>query len=191
MKGILFKEDMFKAVIEGCKTQTRRICKPQPGIDEFLSFDGYLLYLNSYSRYNEGELVYLKEPFYIDDEDGYLEYKYGYYDGNKWWDNPIIPFHNDIRGRWQNKLFMPACYARYFIKIKTIRLERLHEITWQDTLAEGVGRHITIKYPCWHKEIFGEKWSEINGKESWNDNPYVFVYEFILVNKNHNGEKTD
>jgi hypothetical protein len=142
MKGILFKEEMFKAVIEGQKTQTRRIVQDikfkgervnlalcgsliGKGITEYTNFelsDGRIFGL--YPRYRTGEVVYLKEP-YIAWNHGPITYKFQYFPGTK--DHP-----------WKNKLFMPEKYARYFIKITNVRCERLQDITEQDAIAEGI-----------------------------------------------------
>ena len=83
MKGILFKPDMIKAIIEGRKTQTRRIIKPQPrhpnievGLDhidvigQFVFTDGSILK----PRYLTGETVYIKEAWYHR-PDGNVSYK--------------------------------------------------------------------------------------------------------------------
>lgn len=68
MRGICFKENMFYAVIGGTKTVTRRLS----------------------NRYNVGEILYLKEPYFVRD-DGVVEYK----------------FDNISDRKWKNKLFMP------------------------------------------------------------------------------------
>lgn len=100
MRGICFKDEMFEAVIHGRKTVTRRMNR----------------------RYNKGEILYLKEPYVIDD--GFIFYKYSsVYLCDK---------------RWKNKLFMPERYARYRIEITDVREERLHDITDDECFKEGV-----------------------------------------------------
>ena len=78
MKGIIFSEPMFRATIEGRKTQTRRIVKPQP---DFISENfGWANRNNGdiiLPRYKVGEKVYLKEPYELFyDENGNEIVKY-------------------------------------------------------------------------------------------------------------------
>jgi len=200
MKGILFKEEMFLAVINGRKTQTRRIIPMQKDIDgvkyniyECKLMGGNLVgeykvfelpsgkYVWVYPRYKTGEVVYLKEPYYIDiNRIDYL------YDG----------LTNLPKGYWGNKLFMPESTARYFIKITHVRCERLTDITADDVQAEGVD--YLSKLPVFlpgrpsreqlhelattiARHEYGTLWESINGKGSWELNPYVWVYEFELT----------
>jgi hypothetical protein len=66
MKGICFIEPLFHAAVNGTKTQTRRIVKPQP---EFISNDNnmprncHLEFIKP--KYQVGEKVYLKEPYFV------------------------------------------------------------------------------------------------------------------------------
>jgi hypothetical protein len=200
MKGILFKEEMFKAVINGRKTQTRRIVQDikfkgervnlalcgsliGKGITEYTNFelpDGRIFGI--YPRYRTGEVVYLKEP-YIAWNHGPITYKFQYFPGTK--DHP-----------WQNKLFMPEKYARYYIKITRVRCEHLNNIVQKDAIAEGIKySNSPIGICCWdyRKGVGGYNamttpvssyktlWESINGKDSWKSNPFVWVYEFELT----------
>jgi hypothetical protein len=184
MKGILFKEEMFRAVVEGRKTKTRRIIKIDPsarligkGITGFTTFEirgqgcpGI------YPKYERGEIVYLKEPYILIkkypcavDENSIIlkaEYKYD----KQTHVQKIIP--------WKNKLFMPEKYARYFIRILNVRVERLQEITEEDAISEGVFIHPV--YPSPRME-FASLWDKINQKNNWNTNPWVWVIEFERV----------
>ena len=190
MKGILFKEKMFKAVIEGRKTQTRRTVKglaldwlDNAGFSpEFVSDPD-----NRMARYNTGEVVYLKEPYCDDSFLGSTMYKY------LWHDNTIsvVP-----EPKWKNKLFMPEKFARYFIKIIRVRCERLVDISADDVLSEGVdylGKLPVMLTGKPSREQLHELatmiargeyqtlWESINGKGSWELNPWVWVYEFRLI----------
>ena len=217
MKGILFTESMFNAVINGTKTQTRRIMKPQPKDIEQGWFDGINLddcpycgnngiwYLNSFGvesaqpRYKVGEKVYLKEEFCFD---GIIKNLIYYkYDNLDWRDLPTYP-------RWKNKIFMPEKYARYFIEITGVRCERLQDISDEDCLKEGVYPHRVfvpkindyallyhfspelerkeMRGYCNARQAYAALIDKINGKGTWESNPYVWVYDFKLVNNNKN-----
>ena len=186
---------MFNAVIEGRKSQTRRIIKTDGNIAEFPLNDGGSLYdrntgyfiksLNP--RYKVGETVFIKEPYFLKwyDKKNY-DVWYKYTDADALIENCKL---------WKNKLFMPAKYARYFIEIVSVKCERLQDISDEDCLKEGVERwngffHTNIfdkknKRLLVHKtpqEAYAALIDSINGKGTWKSNPYVWVYEFKLVN---------
>jgi hypothetical protein len=133
----------------------------------------------SFARYKAGETVYLKEPYFTAGAGKIVEY--WYMKQNR---------HIDlINYKYENKLFMPAKYARYFIEITDVRCERLQDISDEDCLKEGIKG-----YPCsiWHEwdgkkyqtpqEAYAALINSINGKGTWESNPWVWVYDFKLVN---------
>ena len=75
---------------------------------------------------------------------------------------------------------MSAAAAKYFIRIEEV----LQEITDEGAIAEG-----TTCPPGFDPEedspsfLYSILWDEINGEESWNNNPWVWVYKFELLNK--------
>jgi len=101
---------------------------------------------------------------------------------------------------------MPKEAARLFLKVTNIRVQRLFEITAQDAIAEGVeckivenmkeyraylvkdSEHVFGKnsYPDTPECSFLELWEKINGNESVNSNPWVWVIEFERVEKPKN-----
>ena len=157
MKGICFIEPMFHAVAAGAKIQTRRIKKSDT------------------PRYEVGEILYLKEP-YINTECETLYY----------FDSPQFG-----KKGWKNKLFMPEKYARYFIRITNIKAERLQDITTEDCLKEGI-EYNRYNDPYYFnplseggedtaQEAYEALIDKINGKGTWESNPFVWVYDFELV----------
>ena len=219
MKGILFKPEMFQAVIEERKTQTRRLggleevnenpdkaifygmrtdpdavkvlSKPLKGTYAYFELPGDNLKFIK-PRYQPGEVVYLKEPYLLDAAG-----------------NVIYKHKSDVQmqtlAKWKNKMFMPARHARHFIEIVTARPERLQDITKYDALKEGVKWDPQFKkYDCYQcltirhtgndicedgfysspRSSFKSLWKSINGEESWNKNPWVWVYQFKLLDEN-------
>jgi hypothetical protein len=197
MKGINFKEPLFHQVVSGEKTQTRRIIKPQP-VTVFYGTpvakcNNQTGVTDIRSRYRPGETLYLKEPYHNPD-DFPVTYKYDGFYGDKI--------------RWQNKLFMPARYARYFIEITGVRVERLRDIRINDCFKEGVNQitnhginppysksityynyGISGKEPDSRPrfktaiEAYAALIDSINGKGTWESNPFVWVYDFKLTTK--------
>lgn len=100
---------------------------------------------------------------------------------------------------FESPLFMPKFIARKFFKIKNVRIEKLHSISEEDAFSEGVIKDVKLPladfktktiYRDYRKETFGcydakssfmTLWQKINGKESWNKNPYVWIIEFEKV----------
>ncbi len=195
MKGILFKPDMIKAIVEGRKTQTRRLAgleeiNPEPdmwrpqvmedGVWFFENPDGGGVIIKP--RFHVGEVVYIKEAWDSDCTcdspacNGVI-YRLGYA-------GVIVP------DKWRSPLFMPEKYARYFIKITGVRPERLQSITPEDCVKEGyplgdipddrdekqmqISRLMRLG---WYQFL----WNSINPKTPWSTNPWVWVYSFERI----------
>ena len=208
MKGILFKPDMIQAIVEGRKTQTRRLIKPQPKhiIDKHsITIDGQTsLYIQTdlgkslKVGYQVGETVYIKEAFIIEQAEDFTEpsdrpfkndYEWGllipHYKSTD--PDPDLYDEEDRLVSWRSPLFMPEWAARYFIKILAVRAERLQEITEDGCVAEGypLGQ-VTFGLTPKQLEIaiamrigwYHTLWNSINKDYQWESNPWVFVYEF-------------
>lgn len=108
---------------------------------------------------------------------------------------------------WKGKpsMFMPKNVCRLRLKITNIRVERLHDITEKDAIREGIephdggfrsyeiihtGKHKGqpnphAKFPNKRaKDSFMELWESINGKDSWKENPFVWIVEFKRIESN-------
>lgn len=89
--------------------------------------------------------------------------------------------------RWRPSIFMPRWASRITLEVTGVRAERLHAITELDALAEGVegksvesvldGQRGTYVVGSARDE-FADLWRDINGAESWDANPWVWVVEF-------------
>jgi hypothetical protein len=186
MKGIVFKEPLFRKVISGQKTQWREIIFPQPEIQTGI-FDAHVKTYNPKPEYKIGQTLYLKEPYY-QDADGTVIYKYD-----------KIP---DLRLIWRNKHFMPKKYARYFIRINGVREQYLQDISSEACLKEGIDKiqtfifynYETFRYGIEDMGIYYDNHFEpkcayaklfniLNGEGAWDSNPLVWVYEFEMTLK--------
>lgn len=210
MNGILFKPDMIQAIIEGRKTQTRRVMKPQPPDDA-----GLIYACNTYSLEIDGEFQPLPKPRYHIDHIGQTLYikeawkTLDIYDGLKPRELPRdAPIYFAFKlgesewlglGKWRSPMFLMEWMARYFIQITDVRPERLQDITEEDALKEGIAsfKSPLPKMPELIMYYWGEKipehifqsaeetyanlWNSINGEGSYESNPYVWVYSFKLV----------
>lgn len=196
MKGICFIPPLFLLTVEGTKIQTRRIMPCQPdddGLHDHTRFpmsvvsdmqgfwgtsakDG--VYKEFKPKYRVGERVYLKEPYYyIPNAYGKSLYLYRFQvrgvSGSR---QHILP--TNAKG-WSNKLFMPAKAARFFIEITGVRPEKLQDISTEDCIKEGIGKDIDKP-----QEAYARLFDSINGKGTWDSNPWMWVYDYKLVKKN-------
>lgn len=200
LKPILFSTPMISAILEGRKTQTRRVIKynkkitdPKVGTSIFCDEGQFEVrghhengeYGASFFRVPimKGEILWVRETWNKDcDEEGdYYRYKADDY---------------DVDYKWKPSIHMPKEACRIFLKVAKVRIERLNEISGEDAVAEGVGgvfrsgaRNMTsaqIDYKSWENKqvaLFRSLWQSINGPGSWERNPFVWVYDFERVEK--------
>ena len=197
MKGILFKPSMFKATIDGTKTETRRTISKtdlSENINEKWARD---FMAQAHARYKVDDIVYLKEPYVM-----IRKYPLAIEEPNKSMMEPEYKYDKQPLVQkiipWENKLFMPAKYARYFIKITEVKVERLQEITEEGAIAEGIeydgNGHSYMCYSgktcCFETAIesYADLWDFINVKCAkknkavpWESNPWVWVYKYRLL----------
>lgn len=83
-----------------------------------------------------------------------------------------------VRGKWRPSIFMPKHICRLRLKVTKVGIERLQHISSYDAVREG------ITDPSNPVESFKALWYSINGKESWDENPWVWVYDFKITSKN-------
>ena len=180
MKKIMFndKYGLTLAVLEGRKTQTRRTFL-KPGEETLL--DGitpeYLISVRS--RYKVGETVAIAQS---------------YADITPQVDWVKCMIRKETLG-WDNKMFVRAEDMPHHIRITNIRVERLQDISEEDCLKEGIWSDDNVGLEgttCWYhglanssfrtpQEAYASLIDRISGKGTWVSNPYVFVYDFELI----------
>lgn len=93
--------------------------------------------------------------------------------------------------KWKPCIHMPKEACRLFVEITNIRIERLQEIGEQDAVKEGISNNVTKYYDYLREDFITESayhsfftlWESINGANSWENNPWVWVIEFKQVLK--------
>lgn len=214
MKKIMFsdKYGLTKAVLDGRKTMTRRICKyDRP--DE--SWDIVFPVFESKDYDSEGNLISpLYGAFGWKNKDGDFTgwnnplYKVGEvvaiaqsykdigYNGEYSWVQDEIHYHRDRAAGWDNKMFVKADLMPHHIEITYIKVERLQDISDEDCLKEGIIHAYTDndgikRYHTPHtkrgylstdipQQAFEFLINKVSGKGTWESNPFVFAYEFVL-----------
>jgi hypothetical protein len=198
MKNILMNKEMTKVILDGRKTQTRRVGITASGkyiIDDNL-LKSYKLAnqdILKCGKYQKGETIWVREPVHV--ENHLIHTMYCWYEADdKEFSLEIPDRFKDPMPRWiLNSHNIPnGCIkemARIFLKITDVRVERLHNCySFEHLEAEGIMSKDKNGVSKLQEEMQDE-WLELWDKTApkgykWNDNPYVFVYEFERVNKN-------
>jgi len=214
-KPILFSGPMVPAILEGRKTQTRRIVKPQPSAGVRLSAlvksgleDGHGREIRQ--RIFVGDSLWVKETcsviaLFSHHRDGLtdstyrIEYRAGGerhidYSGPSEGDKEYARAYDRQRGEWRPSIFMPRWASRLTLKVADVRIQRLNVISEADALAEGckVARDGCYVFPGTRSDdagighssavmAYAGLWDEINGADSWNENPWVWAYTFEVT----------
>jgi hypothetical protein len=199
MKPILFNTEMVRAILDGRKTVTRRICKDANDytvpMGDFIDNDKRTYAVQSFYDKNHEDPCSLAEvnmPICIGDilwvretwGKGYEEGSYIYKASDKLASLPS--FKESSRLIYHPSIHMPKEAARIFLKVTDVRVERLQDITEDGAESEGVcglcydaktgakKYDMTFFHILWDSTI---KKTDIN-KYGWLANPYVFVIEF-------------
>ncbi|GAB4422275.1 MAG: hypothetical protein OHK0011_01010 [Turneriella sp.] len=197
-RPILFSGPMVRAILEGRKTQTRRVIKPQPWeeysaesikcehytsciVDRYGDIDAGPEIFGAYSTDGQwgvqcpygqpGDRLWVREAFYIKEN---AQTKAVWYRAES---------HCEFKPKWRPSIHMPRWASRITLEITGVRVERLQEISTEDVYAEGMPKRQEIRSDAgvhrastsaWYRHL----WEEINGEESWAANPWVWVIEF-------------
>ncbi len=220
MKPAIFNTDMVRAILDDRKTNTRRPFSKyikkvikyayelgeigSNGVDQPFS-DGDIKYLIDFAPYKKGDIIYVRETWCIGsldgDTSGHREYwcirqnnlsKTVFYKADCNDDSGYCD--SDHLVKWKPSIHMSKEYARLFLRVKDVRIERLNEISEEDAIAEGVLRISEddgIWYPDYKqwgrlykyaKLSFHTLWEFIYGNGSFNDD-YVWVIELEKISK--------
>jgi len=178
---ILFTGDMVRAILDGRKTQTRRVIK-NPQRLEGLMLEGEA---GEWCPYGVvGDRLYVRETWcagieWDDEKPSEIDPLCG--------GNDIFYLANGEKpegyGKTRPNIFMPKWAARIWLEITGIRVERVQEISEEDATAEGVMRLTTYRTETPMIDMFRHLWNVINANRGygWDVNPWVWVVEFKRV----------
>jgi len=206
-RPILFSAPMVRAILEGRKTATRRVVKPQPASGAHwqpIVLSGYGGWVDGHGSplrcpYGQpGDRLWVRETWqyfgFSDEGEPCICYLADH--GREWphvpqpeadkvdciWADLSDPGNFSISGRacdnrWRPSIHMPHWANRITLEITGVRLERLQDISADDAWSEGIPHSPDVN-PI-HE--FEGLWTSINGDRSWNANPWVWVVEFKRV----------
>ena len=214
MKKIMFndKYQLTKAVLEGRKTMTRRLIKPDYETVSCLNvnyedhwhgeLDGETF--DIIPRYEVGEVVAIAQSYKE------IGLTFAPYQDMTFQKKHVAQWGNtrSMKG-WNNKMYVRADLMPHHIRITDIKMERLQDISREDCLLEGIEHDVADGAGLWwwdmedmklQNELLRHEWNgkeglwfwdtpqgafaalidKINGKGTWNSNPFVFAYTFKL-----------
>jgi len=217
-KPILFITEMVAAISNDTKTQTRRVVELDKYYNDYeLSIEVrrglFQLFINRPTmgvtrwhfaenikpKYNIGDVMWVREKFrkvsHYGFEDPLIQYADESTNAHCTVVDPdqFIPMTN-----WKPSIHMPKSVCRTFLEVTNVRVERLNDISEEDSKNEGVKtsgkfwlNYIDEEYRTTQfiynlnsaKNSFKTLWCLIIGRDSWKENPFVFVYEFKKVKR--------
>ncbi len=197
IKPILFNKqistEMVRAILDGRKTCTRRICKDAnectvPDM-EFYNADKRTYAVHNFADKEQmeqlsiaertcpicpGDILYVRETW--------KKAPNGYYYYEDWQKDDIA----DVT-KWKPSIHMPKEAARIWLKVTDVRVERLQEITEVQAQAEGCNSGL-LTGACTARGQFEDLWNSIIKKSDidrygWDANPWAWVIEFERCEK--------
>lgn len=198
-RPILFSAPMVRAILDGTKTQTRRVANK------------LVRHPDLGNLYTPGALVLEHEPQHVIDR----ACPYGQ-PGDRLWvreawrtvaeADPIPPRdmdeafrlwfevdapHQPGAGKYRPPMFMPHWASRSTLEITGVRVEQLQDISETDCIAEGIEKtahgfwstygQSAVNGTYSPRTSYRMLWQSINGPDSWVANPWVWVVEFKRI----------
>jgi len=200
-RPILFSAPMVRAILDGSKTQTRRVIKAQPNPGEWPLLDiaidmrgnrvgAAVWWMDENNQHGDerlcpygqpGDRLWVRETFTATRDRETIIYR-------------ADPLYADmLRGdlgrdwAWTSSIHMPRWASRILLEVTGVRVERIQDISEEDAKAEGASPTLTsldatqfgAVGTC--REGFRQIWESINGEKSWDANPWVWVIEFKRI----------
>jgi hypothetical protein len=143
-----------------------------------------------------GDVLWVREAFRYSNTPNPEVLNYEYKDGTK---GVCVPDGEEYKISDYDKLrpsiHMPKEAARIWLKVISVKVERAQDISEEDAVREGIMQCTkdgnlykygleSWKWQDWHKtakEAFRHLWVSINGQESWDSNPWVWVIEYEIL----------
>lgn len=201
IKPILFNTEMVRATLDGRKTCTRRLVKPQPDEKQKFPFGfvtdstekkevgcfgfgtnecgGSIQYVKPPYGYAPGDILYVRETW-CDDRQFTHDSTPGRY---------FYKASESGNFKWKPSIHMPKEAARIFLKVTDVRVERLQNITADGIRNEGLS---SAAVHCGDVEIALKEWENLWNstikksdldRYGWGANPWVWVIEFERCEK--------
>ena len=193
---IVFSAPMIRALLEGRKTQTRRIMPHQDWLAQayspIVSGNAIFNYAGeeevSRARFAVGDRLWVREAHAISaNPDLPVWYRSGHEEASA--SGPRV----DVK--WRSSIHMPRWTSRLTLIVIGVKVERLQDISATDAEAEGVPTHVAehtfakvyrdpAEREATRVKYFRELWEKLYGADSWAANPWVAAITFRVVKAN-------
>jgi hypothetical protein len=202
-RPILFSAPMVRAILDGRKTQTRRVVKPQPASEPDLWFidasgafaartagDEWLTVRCPYGL--ASDRLWVRETWRLHERfSDVARIVYAASQGRSW-----TEMHEDFPAekagrlapsqKFKPSIHMPRWASRITLEITDVRVERLNDCSSEDAKAEGLEwaaptYGISGVAESWNADpvaAYRALWEHINGPDAWAANPWVWVVSF-------------
>ena len=190
-RPIIFSGAMVRALLEGRKTQARRVLKGKSGIlaaRNVLRRGAHwpgIEYDRSWPLrlpYATGDRLWVREAFSRDGQsDGECLYRATVDDDTGYYAEEIAEI------RWLPPIHMPRWASRLTLIVTDARAQRLQKISQEDAEAEGVewfkpnGEQPQF---CNYRDAFLTLWNSLHGPDAWAANPWVVALTFRVIRAN-------
>jgi len=192
VRPILFSGPMIRAILDGRKTQTRRVARlissgrvARAGRNWHPDDPNAVL---ACPFGQPGDRLWVRETWCMAGPAG--TYDEAPADGRPCWPD-ALPVEQrcfyratepGVDGGWVPSIHMPRWASRISLEVIGSRIERLQQISDADSMAEGVAvGKMSMGHIFTARELFTGLWESINGPESWKANPLVWVISFRVV----------
>ena len=192
-RPIIFSTEMVRAILEGRKTQTRRVITSKRKLFNNAPNEWVISHIEMGNEWEfkdiktladyhilcpygqVGDRLWVKETFQTLGSKKNTVYRATGGAELTWNINGTT--HRETLKKWRSPLFMPRWASRITLEITGLRVERLQDISSPDIHAEGLPIIANSATPLlWYREI----WDKLNAKRgyAWKSNPWVWVIEF-------------
>lgn len=190
-KPILFSAPMIRALLDGRKTQTRRVYKPREGrwgIDRRFAPGDRLWVRETWqeflaSEFPPGRTFGPRGDFGIPAERTKGNVSYVAYRA----DGDFPPHPEDGIAVWRSPIHMPRKFSRLTLIVEAVKVERLQDISEEDAIAEGVfvpEAQYAQQGPRAPVLAYAALWDSINGACAWEANPWCVALTFRVKQRN-------
>lgn len=183
-RGMIFNDEMVRAILGGNKTQTRRIVE-----EKFYGRAVAAELLAKHCPYGQpGDRIWVRETYRVHGKAtdvATLVYRASV--RNSWTEQthrvPVEVCNKPVSEKWTPSIHMPRWASRILLEITDVRVERLHDMSEADAKAEGAtpATYKITPSEAVYRVGFGDIWRSIYGQDNWLSNPLVWVIEFKRI----------
>ncbi|WXP20183.1 hypothetical protein WHU77_26355 (plasmid) [Escherichia coli] len=183
-RGMIFNDEMVRAILGGNKTQTRRIVE-----EKFYGRAVAAELLAKHCPYGQpGDCIWVRETYRVHGKAtdvATLVYRASV--RNSWTEQthrvPVEVCNKPVSEKWTPSIHMPRWASRILLEITDVRVERLHDMSEADAKAEGAtpATYKITPSEAVYRVGFGDIWRSIYGQDNWLSNPLVWVIEFKRI----------